>query len=39
MKNKVWITMVTTKRLVEPKDEQNSDIFLGMYGVLLRRTV
>ena len=39
MKNKVSTTMIITKRLIEPKDEQNSDIFLGIYGVLLRRTV
>ena len=39
MKNKVSTTMVITKSIVEPKDEQNSDIFLGIYGVLLQRTV
>ena len=40
MKKKVIITMVITKRLIKAKDEQNSDIFLGIYGVLLlRRTV
>ena len=31
--------MVITKRLFEPKDEQNSNICLGIYGVLLKRTV
>ena len=39
MKNEVWTTMVITKRLVEPKDKQNDDIFFGIYRVLLRRTV
>ena len=39
MKNKVSTTMVITKRLIEPKDEQNSDIFLGKYGVLLQKIV
>ena len=39
MKKKVRITMVITKSLFEPKDEQNSNIFVGIYGVLLPRTV
>ena len=39
MKKKVIIAMVITKRLTKAKDEQNSDNFLGIYGVLLRRTV
>lgn len=39
LKKKVRITMVITKRLFEPKGKQNSNIFVGIYGVLLRRTV
>ena len=31
--------MVITKRLIKRKDQQNSDNFLGIYGVLLWRTV
>ena len=34
IKNKVRITYKLAKRLVETKDEQNSGIFLGIYGVL-----
>ena len=39
MEKKVIITMVITMHLIKAKNEQNSDIFLGIYGVLLRRTV
>lgn len=39
IKKKVIISMVITKRLIKPKDEENSDNFLGIYGVLLWRTV